>query len=110
MFHWKFIYWVGTLHSSLRTEHHGFGLKEGRVVWNLEYMVIGSSPSASGDMEKNVVLGRPRGSPEKSSPMQDPFISLSLSSYGPLKGNISFRKSAKGNQCFPSGFQKCAIL
>lgn len=72
--------------------------------------MVGSSPSASGDMEKNVVLGRPRGSPEKSSPMQDPFISLSSSSYGPLKGNISFRKSAKGNQCFPSGFQKCAIL
>lgn len=71
--------------------------------------MVGASPSASGDMEK-MWLGRPRGSPEKSSPRQDPFISLSSSSYGPLKSYISFRKSAEGNQCFPGGFQKCAIL
>lgn len=57
-----------------------------------------------------MVLGRPRSSPERMSPVQDSFISLSLNSYGPLKGYISFGKSAKGSQCFPGGFQKCTIL
>lgn len=44
-FHYEFAYLVAALlHSSLRTEHHGLGLKERRGFWNLEYKVAAQSP------------------------------------------------------------------
>lgn len=47
-FHSEFIYWVDVLlPSSLRSKHHGLGLKERRDFWNLAHVVGGSWKSSS---------------------------------------------------------------
>lgn len=79
--HSEFIYWVDVLlHSFLRPKHRGLGLKERRDfgIWRIWWVAAGS-PWTSVDVE-GVVLGRPRDSPERTSPVQDLLLSLSLNS------------------------------
>lgn len=65
-FHCDLVYWVDILlHSSLKSQHHGLGLKERRVFGTRSiWWVAAWSPGSSVDVER-VVFRRRRGSPER---------------------------------------------